>query len=203
MARRVKMEHFNNRPIVYLHGYAASSLSTKPQILRKLYPHHRLLIPDLPREPLKCMCLCEKILKTTSSDTLIVGASLGGFYAYYLACKFKKDCLLINPVFQPALEAKKLLEVETNFEKQEMIINAISTYLSFTNHMNAFTPPSKCFVALGTRDDIIDAKASSLHFSKAFIKEYDDDHYMVNSFTTIMSDFESYLQVPLDRMKLI
>lgn len=188
------MASFNNRSILFLHGYDSSSLGEKPQMLRSLYPENRLLIPDLPLDPLECMTLSEDTLRTASNDTIIVGASLGGFYAYYLASKFKKDCLLINPVFQPAMEAKKLLEIETNPEKKKVILDAANMYLSFTSNLNSLKHPTNCFVALGEHDEIIDPEASSLHFSDALVQSYDDDHYMLKCFKDVMKDFENFLE---------
>jgi len=188
------MGSFNNRSILYLHGYDSSSTGEKPQMLKKLYPHNRLLIPDLPLDPLECMSLSEDTLKTASNDTIIVGASLGGFYAFYLACKFHKDCLLINPVTSPAAEAKKLLDLEENIQKKKVILDAANMYLSFMSNLKSLKNPKSCFVALGLKDEVIDAKTSSLYFKDSFIKEYDDDHYMFDSFKKIMQEYEEYLE---------
>ncbi|HIC45075.1 MAG TPA: hypothetical protein EYO73_12590, partial [Sulfurimonas sp.] len=177
-----------------LHGYNSSSGGTKPQMLRSLYPNNRLLIPDLPLDPLECMQLSEDMLRTASNDTIIIGASLGGFYAYYLASKFRKDCLLINPVFEPAMEAKKILALENNLEKKKIILNAANMYLSFSSNLNNLKHPSNTFVALGLHDKIINPEKSSLYFSDALVKNYDDDHYMLKSFKDVMQDFENYLE---------
>lgn len=188
------MGHFNNRSILYLHGYGSSSQGEKPRLLRLLYKENRLLIPDLPLDPLACMTLSEDTLRTASNDTIIIGASLGGFYAHYLASKFKKDCLLINPVYQPALEAKKLLDMEENPEKKKVILQAANMYLTYMSNLGSLNHPQNCFVALGTKDEVIDAQASCAHFSDAFVKHYEDDHYMWESFPNIMKDFENYLE---------
>jgi predicted esterase YcpF (UPF0227 family) len=188
------MRNFNNRSILYLHGYDSSSQGEKPQRLRKLYPDNRLLIPDLPLDPLACMTLSEDTLRTASNDTIIIGASLGGFYAYYLAAKFKKDCLLINPVFDPAAEAKKLLDAEVDPEKKKIFLHAANMYLNYLSNLRSMRKPVNCFVALGEQDSIIDPKASALRFTDAMIKYYDDDHYMHKAFETLMREFEAYLQ---------
>jgi predicted esterase YcpF (UPF0227 family) len=188
------MGHFNNRSILYLHGYGSSSVGEKPNRLRELCPNNRLLIPDLPLDPQECMVLSEDTLKTASNDTLIIGASLGGFFAYYLASKYNKDCLLINPVFQPAMEAKKLLELEDNLEKKKLILDAANMYLSYSSNLNSLPSPPNCFVTLGEHDTVINPKESSLHFSNAFVKTYNDDHYMLKSFENILNDFEKYLE---------
>ena len=188
------MARFNNRSILYLHGYDSSSKGDKPQRLRQLCTENRLLIPDLPADPLKCMTLAEDTLRTASNDTIIIGASLGGFYAYYLAAKFKKDCLLINPVFQPAMEAKKMLDEEKDIEKKKIILHAANMYLSYTSNLNSLKKPRNCFVALGDKDTTIDPKASAKNFNEAFVKNYDDDHLMLKSFDNILSDFEEFLK---------
>lgn len=187
------MGHFNNRSILYLHGYDSSSMGEKAQRLRKLYADNRLLIPDLPSDPLACMTLCEDTLRTASNDTIIIGASLGGFYAYYLAAKFRKDCLLINPVFQPAVEAKKMLDAETDPQKKKVILHAANMYLSYMSNLNNLRHPVNCFVALGKQDTVIDPEASALYFTDALVKTYDDDHYMLKTFETVLAEFEAYL----------
>lgn len=179
---------------MYLHGYDSSSQGIKPQHLRRLYPNNRLLIPDLPLDPLACMTLSEDTLRTASNDTIIIGASLGGFYAYYLAAKFKKDCLLINPVFDPATEAKKLFTTEKDPEKKKVFLHAANMYMSYLSNLKSLKPPVNCFVALGEQDSIIDPQTSASQFTDAMIRHYDDDHYMHNTFEKLMREFEEYLQ---------
>ena len=188
------MGHFDNRTILYLHGYDSSSQGEKPRLLRQYAQANRLLIPDLPLDPLECMNLVEDTLRTASNDTIIIGASLGGFYAYYLAAKFKKDCLLINPVYQPAMEAKKILDLEENPEKRRVIMNAANMYLNYASQLNSLEHPVNCYVALGKRDTIINPEESALHFADALVKSYEDDHYMLKSFKTVLNDFELSLE---------
>ncbi len=188
------MARFNNRSILYLHGYDSSSQGDKPQRLRQLCTENRLLIPDLPMDPLQCMTLAEDTLRTASNDTIIIGASLGGFYAFYLAAKFKRDCLLINPVFQPATAAKKMLEEEKDLEKKKLILNAANMYLTYESNLKSLKKPRNCFVALGQQDTTIDPEASAVYFNEAFVKSYDDGHLMLKSFDDILSDFENFLE---------
>lgn len=187
------MKRFNNRSILYLHGYGSSSQGEKAQLLRKECPQNRLLIPDLPLNPQECMRLSEDLLRMASNDTIIIGASLGGFYALYLAAKFKKDCLLINPVLHPSAEAKKLLSLEENQEKKKLILNAANVYLTFESTLRSLKVPKNCFVALGERDQTIDPKSASEYFEHAHIQFYSDDHEMLASFTSVLNDFEEFL----------
>lgn len=188
------MTRFDNRSILYLHGYNSSSKGLKSQRLRELCTANRLLIPDLSTDPLQCMTLSEDTLKTASNDTIIIGASLGGFYAYYLAAKYRKDCLLINPVAKPAIEAKKMLAEETDLEKKKVILHAANMYLSYVSNLKSLKKPKNCFVALGLHDTVINPQIAKEYFQEAELKEYDDDHIMIKSFNEVLSDFENYLK---------
>ena len=188
------MGHFNNRSILYLHGYDSSSQGEKPQRLRKYCSENRLLIPDLPLDPQECLKVCEDTLRTASNDTIIIGASLGGFYAYYLASKFKKDCLLINPVFNPSQEAKKILEAEESLEKKKMILNAANMYLAMESNLKSLSKPENCFIALGSYDTTVDPKTSAEYFAHAQIHTYPDGHYLHDHFEKIIDDFEEFLE---------
>lgn len=188
------MGHFSNRSILYLHGYDSSSQGEKPQRLRKYCSDNRLLIPDLPLDPQECMKVCEDTLRTASNDTIIMGASLGGFYAYYLASKFQRDCLLINPVFNPSQEAKKILESEENLDKKKMILNAANMYLAIESNLKSLKKPEHCFIALGSHDTTIDPIVSAEYFSHAHVQSYADGHYMHQNFEEILEDFEDYLE---------
>lgn len=187
------MKRFNNRSILYLHGYGSSSQGEKALLLRKECPQNRLLIPDLPLNPQECMRASEDMLQMASNDTIIIGASLGGFYALYLAAKYKKDCLLINPVVHPSAEAKKMLVAEENPEKKKMILEAANIYLTFENSLSSLKMPKNCFLALGERDQTIDPKSATEYFEHAHIQFYSDDHAMLASFSRILSDFEEFL----------
>ena len=188
------MRHFDNRSILYLHGYDSSSQGEKPQRLRQYCSENRLLIPDLPLDPQECMKVCEDTLRTASNDTIIMGASLGGFYAYYLASKFNKDCLLINPVFNPSAAAKKMLDAEESLEKKKMILNAANMYLMLESNLKNLKRPEHCFIALGSHDTTVDPKTSAEYFTDAHIQSYTDGHYMHKNFEMILDDFEQFLE---------
>ena len=187
------MAKFDNRSILYLHGYDASSQGTKPNILREVCKENRLLIPDLPLDPQECLSLSEDTLKTASNDTIIIGASLGGFYAYYLASKYKRDCILLNPVIKPSDEVKKMLDEETNLDTKKVLLSAVNMFLSLESNLASLNNPSSCFLALGSDDQIIDPIIAAKYIREPHIQTYDDDHSLHNSFEKILSDCDDYL----------
>lgn len=87
--------------LLYIHGFNSSSKGTKSQQLYNLMKQLGLLdqlkIPDLHIEPLKAIAQLEQLIVELGRPVL-VGSSLGGYYATYLAEKYQLKALLINPV---------------------------------------------------------------------------------------------------------
>ena len=103
--------------ILNIHGYQGSSKNTMFQILEELFPDQVLVSPQLnydeasPFEIIKTLetkvSLCPEATESVHSDhrdetQLIVGTSLGGFFATSLWAKFKTvPTILFNPAFTP------------------------------------------------------------------------------------------------------
>lgn len=92
------------KKILYVHGFASSGASGTAKNLRILLPNATVISPDLPVSPLAAMELLHQICDTEHPD-LIIGTSMGGFYAEQL---YGFDRILVNPAFQIGDTLKKL-----------------------------------------------------------------------------------------------
>ncbi len=107
--------------IIYLHGFNSSGASAKAKALRRLLQPIAVLAPsyhfDPPRAVEQLQSRIEDALKTeTPRDTLmLVGSSLGGFYAQYLARRYGCKLVLINPALDPIPALADYLGENTNF----------------------------------------------------------------------------------------
>jgi len=86
--------------ILYIHGFASCGKGKKSEILKRYFGENRVISPDLPFSPKLAIDFLSKILKEVNID-LIVGSSLGGYYAINLAENFDKKAVLINPSLKP------------------------------------------------------------------------------------------------------
>lgn len=109
--------------ILYLHGFRSSPQSWKIQELHKAMQARgqddQLLAPALPVAPAEAMALLESILQKASGPVTLVGSSLGGFYATWLAEKYDLRAVLINPAVAAQGVLKHLLGVQTNLHTGE------------------------------------------------------------------------------------
>ena len=87
--------------LIYIHGFNSSSLSGKARELRDWMDGRGLggtyVCPDLPDRPAAAMARLEEFIAASDGPAKLIGSSLGGFYATYLAEKHGLKAVLVNP----------------------------------------------------------------------------------------------------------
>ena len=91
--------------ILFIHGLASSGVYKMASSLRILLKGSEVIAPDVPIDPSEAMAMLEGIC-SDESPNLIVGLSLGGFWAQKLR-GYRK--LVVNPDFHPS----RLLRTKT------------------------------------------------------------------------------------------
>jgi predicted esterase YcpF (UPF0227 family) len=95
--------------ILYLHGFTSGPQSHKAQALGKRMNERGLsrqfVCPQLPASPREAIALAESLIARHGVGT-VVGSSLGGYYATYLAETFDLRAVLVNPAVVAQLSVK-------------------------------------------------------------------------------------------------
>lgn len=104
--------------ILYLHGFNSSASSSKAS-LAKAYCRRLGLacqVPDLPHRPAEAIALA-RLLCATASHVVVVGSSLGGYYATWLVEHGHASLgVLINPAVSVAgILASKVGQEQENY----------------------------------------------------------------------------------------
>ncbi len=109
-----------DRPlIVYLHGFTSGPQSRKVQALAARMAQHgladRLICPQLKASPAASIALIEDLLQKVGAGktATLVGSSLGGYYATWLAEKHQLKAVLVNPAVVAAIELERYLGPQT------------------------------------------------------------------------------------------
>ncbi|MGB5866373.1 MAG: YqiA/YcfP family alpha/beta fold hydrolase [Arcobacteraceae bacterium] len=103
--------------VVYIHGFGSSAQGTKSVILKELFQEQGFIapslsyVPDLAIETLKDMI--SSYLKY--ENVYLVGSSLGGYYATYLANYFEIPAVLINPAVNAATTLSQAIGYAHNY----------------------------------------------------------------------------------------
>lgn len=87
--------------LIYIHGFNSSAQSGKAREMAAWMAERGLAeayaCPDLPHRPAEAMALLEGLIARSTGPAKLVGSSLGGFYATWLAEKHDLKAVLVNP----------------------------------------------------------------------------------------------------------
>ena len=109
--------------ILYLHGFTGGPQSLKARALGAHMARRglseRFICPQLPASPAAAIALTENLLAAKlgtgetaprhDDDVTIVGSSLGGYYATWLAEKYGARAVLVNPAVAAHISLEKYL----------------------------------------------------------------------------------------------
>lgn len=91
--------------LLYIHGFNSSPASGKARAFadhcRAQLPDAQVLVPDLSHDPAEAMACLDAICAGTGGVDLLVGSSLGGYYATWLAERYNCRAALVNPAVAP------------------------------------------------------------------------------------------------------
>ena len=106
--------------LLYLHGFRSSPQSAKAravaQRVQQLHPGVTWWCPQLPPSPREAMALvAEGIAGWPQASMAVVGSSLGGFYATWVAAHTGCRAVLLNPAVNPARDLQKYIGEQTSW----------------------------------------------------------------------------------------
>lgn len=95
--------------LIYIHGYNSSGLSAKARHYQRAFGREQVFSPTLPTDSRLALDTLEQLIEQfirlngdSASESLgLIGSSLGGFWAVYLAELFQLPAVLINPAIPP------------------------------------------------------------------------------------------------------
>lgn len=168
--------------ILYLHGFRSSPQSAKAQLFQKALQEKgladQLVLPFLPASPKEAIALCLKEIENTPKNELcIVGSSLGGYYATYLAEHLDCRAVCINPSVYAARDLSTQLEVRTQYHSNDPFVFKASYVKElaelFVPHLN----PKRYLLLCGLQDELLDWQEMVSRYQGAqHIMAPDQDH---------------------------
>lgn len=149
---------------IYLHGFNSSGASAKGKFFVQALAPIAVHTPSYPPAPDTAIYRLQAVIENLAAaaspiETIIlIGSSLGGFYAQYLARQYSLAAVLINPALQPALTLRPYLGWQTNFYTGESYYFG-EDELARLQDFDVADPcidPIPTLVLLDTGDEVID-----------------------------------------------
>jgi len=145
--------------IVYIHGFNSSPQSFKARLLREQLAARgragEFAAPALPVSPRAAIALLRETV-SDCPDTALIGSSLGGFYATWLAERLALRAVLVNPAVRPYdLLAGEIGRQKNYHTGEEYDFTAQHVAELRALEVEAITP--ECYLLLvGTADEVLD-----------------------------------------------
>lgn len=180
--------------LIYIHGFNSSPQSYKARVLEQyLRSHHcevEYLIPHLSDQPDLAITQLRAIIEQyPGQKPLLIGSSLGGYYATWLACRFGLRAVLINPAVRPYDLLVDYLGPNENYHTGEK-------YTLTTDHMQQLrqleTEAGDCYqqldVYLETGDEVLDYRQAELKYQSAQLHIFPGGNHAFVNFESLISD---------------
>jgi predicted esterase YcpF (UPF0227 family) len=105
--------------LIYIHGFNSSALSVKAGLVRErmaaLGASAEFACPELDHRPGRAIAQLEALIARADKEPVaLIGSSLGGYYATYLAEKHDLRAALVNPAVKPCELLRACLGVQRN-----------------------------------------------------------------------------------------
>jgi len=145
--------------IIYLHGFCSSPASWKSRLLSEEMARRGLgehfVCPQLSPVPDEAMAAVSSLIESAGSKVMLVGSSLGGHYANYLAEKYGLNAVLINPAVVDRLDLALFLGEHRNFHSGESFVFDESHAAQLKAQVSQPTP-ARYWLLLEEGDEVLD-----------------------------------------------
>ena len=183
--------------LLYIHGFNSSPASHKARLLKQRLEAvgrgNEFTCRALPDRPAHAMAMLEEQLsRVQPAEVTLVGSSLGGYYATYLAEKIGVRAVLVNPAVEPYLGLQAYLGPQKN-------IYTGATYELTHRHLEELlvldvdrpTRLSRYYLMVTTGDEVLD-------YRKAVKKYAGAKQLVVQGSDHGFGDFGDYLDSVLE-----
>ncbi len=154
---------------LYIHGFAGCANGKKAQKFKAHYKEkgEKFFAPSLPYNPKLAIDTLCNFIEVCDERVNLIGSSLGGFYATYLADKYDLKAVLINPSTKPWKTLLKYIPKTKNF-CDNSTFEWNENFVEILKEFNVENPSFENFmVLLQTGDEDLDYKIAAEKFKKA------------------------------------
>ena len=186
--------------ILYLHGFRSSPRSFKARVMQeRMTAAGRagdLICPQLPASPKAAMELALLLAERHAPENLaIVGSSLGGFYATWLAERLGVRAVLLNPAVDPLKNLEQHVGVTTTwhsdepFEFRREYIDELAAL-----KVAQITRPERYFLVAATGDEVLDYRDMVAHYAGARQHVIEGSDHAISEFTQYADEVLAFCQ---------
>ncbi|APR36986.1 YqiA/YcfP family alpha/beta fold hydrolase [Paraburkholderia sp. SOS3] len=208
--------------ILYLHGFRSSPQSFKARVLAErlaaLGRGDEWCCPQLPVSPLETIELAESLVKARLGSgaasnaaaaqsaprehIVVIGSSLGGFFATHLAEKHGWPAVLLNPAVVPQRDLSAYLGEQPRVHGGgSIVVEAHHLDEMRALAVTSITRPERYYLFAATGDEVLDYREMLAHYPAARTKLIEGSDHSISEFADYVDDViafcDSAAAVPL------
>ncbi|MFT5642981.1 MAG: putative esterase YcpF (UPF0227 family) [Janthinobacterium sp.] len=178
--------------ILYLHGFRSSPSSMKARLMGRhmddlgLGAHY--LCPQLPASPLDAIELALGLLDGYRPDQIsLIGSSLGGYYATFLAERLGCRAVLLNPAVTPLQDLEQHVGIQTQFHS-DLPFDFKPAYIDELRALavDTITLAQRYYLLAASGDEVLDYRTMVAHYPGA-------QQHVINGSDHGIAEFAQYL----------
>lgn len=188
--------------LLYLHGFRSSPQSTKArQMATRVAAQHPDVTwwcPQLPPSPREAMDLVMQGIAGWPRESMaVIGSSLGGFYATWVAEMTGCKAALLNPAVNPARDLQKYIGEQTSWHTPQ---EHFFFKPEFVDELRALTgtgltKPANYFAVIAKGDEVLDWREMTQRYAGARIKLLEGGDHALSDFDAHIDEVLAFLDL--------
>jgi predicted esterase YcpF (UPF0227 family) len=187
--------------LLYLHGFRSSPKSFKAQRLHAWLRRHRPDVnwwcPQLPPSPAQAAALVERgIAGWPHASMAVVGSSLGGFYATWVAERTGCPAVLLNPAVHPARDLAQHIGEHTGFHDPDEHFFFRVEYIDELLRLEVpVTHPQRYLLVAAKGDEVLDWREMVERYRGANLALIEGGDHALSDFDGPLADLVRFLHL--------
>jgi predicted esterase YcpF (UPF0227 family) len=189
--------------LLYLHGFRSTPNSTKAQMVRQRietrHPGVTWWCPQLPPSPREAMALVMNGIAGWPCDQMaVIGSSLGGFYATWVAEQTGCRAALLNPAIHPARDLASHLGEQNTWNNPEERFFFRPEFVDELQALScaSITRPERYYALIAKGDELLDWREMTGHYPGARIRLLEGGDHALSNFSTYIDELFAFLDFP-------
>jgi uncharacterized protein len=186
--------------LLYLHGFRSSPLSTKSVTtaarLASANPTVTWWAPQLPPSPREAAELINQGTAAWPRETMaVIGSSLGGFYATWVAEATGCRAVLLNPAVNPARDLSKYIGEQTYWHDPTERFFFKPAFIDELRALECprINRPENYFLVIAKGDEVLDWREMTARYHGARIKLLEGSDHGLTDFDLHIDEVFSFL----------
>lgn len=188
--------------IIYLHGLDSNPNTNKACTTKQVANQYGIpvVVPDLNIPPTQVV---QKVQALINKDSVLIGSSLGGYFANLLSDMTGVPCILLDPSIRPDVSFKRFLADKNlqNLDSDSIIYETYDGWQIcyrdldwFENHRLTVKNPNKINVLLKMGDELLDACATKAFYDNkgVTVHAFDGGDHRISNYDSYVDDVISW-----------